>query len=76
MFIEWLRLEGTLKVIQFQPLPCAGCPPPAQAAQGPTQPGLECLQGWGINKPTIPWKDLDNKVLLITAFVQSSSLNT
>jgi len=24
-----------------------GCPPPAQAAQGPIQPGLECLQGWG-----------------------------
>ena len=24
-----------------------GCPPPAQAAQSPIQPGLECLQGWG-----------------------------
>ena len=24
-----------------------GCPPPAQAAQGPIQPGLERLQGWG-----------------------------
>jgi len=23
------------------------CPPTAQAAQGPIQPGLECLQGWG-----------------------------
>jgi len=24
-----------------------GCPPPAEAAQGPIQPGLEYLQGWG-----------------------------
>ena len=32
------------------PLPChgQGCPPPpTQAAQGPIQPGLECLQAWG-----------------------------
>jgi len=31
------------------PNPCRGqgCPPPAQAAQGPIQPGLEFLQGWG-----------------------------
>ena len=31
------------------PAPChgQGCPPPAQAAQGPIQPGFECLQGWG-----------------------------
>jgi len=28
-----------------------GCPPPAQAAQGPIQPGLECLQTWGIHCP-------------------------
>jgi len=29
--------------------PChgQGCHPPAQAAQGPIQPGLECLQRWG-----------------------------
>ena len=24
-----------------------GCPPPGEAAQGPIQPGLERLQGWG-----------------------------
>ena len=31
------------------PTPCCGqgCPPPAQAAQGLIQPGLERLQGWG-----------------------------
>jgi len=31
--------------------PCCGqgyCPP-AQAAQGPIQPGLEHLQGWGVH---------------------------
>jgi len=26
-----------------------GCQPPAQAAQSHIQPGLECLQGWGIH---------------------------
>ena len=31
------------------PNPCheQGCPKPAQSAQGPIQPGLESLQGWG-----------------------------
>ena len=31
------------------PTPCCrqGCHPPAQVAQGPTQPTLEHLQGWG-----------------------------
>ena len=45
---EWLRLEGTLKVIELQP-PCHGqsCLSLDQAAQGPVQPGLEHLQGWG-----------------------------
>jgi len=47
--MECLGLEGTLKLTQFQLLPWAGCPPPAQTAQGPVQPGLECLQGWGIH---------------------------
>ena len=26
-----------------------GCQPPGQAAQSHIQPGLECLQRWGIN---------------------------
>jgi len=43
-----LGLEGITKITQLQP-PCygQGCHPPAQAAQGPIQPGLEHLQGWG-----------------------------
>ena len=28
-------------------LPWAGLPPSSSAAQGPIQPGLECLHGWG-----------------------------
>ena len=44
-----------LKDHQLQPLCCRqGCQPPYlildQAAQGPIQPGLEHLQGWGIHK--------------------------
>ena len=41
--IEWFGLEGTSQ--PTQPLLCygQGCPPPAQAAQGSIQPGLECL---------------------------------
>lgn len=37
----------TLKLTQT--LPSAGYHPPAQAAQGQIQPGLECLQGRGIH---------------------------
>ena len=37
-------------IIEFQP-PCyvQGRQPPDQAAQSHIQPGLECLQGWGIH---------------------------
>jgi len=35
------------KVVKPQSLPWAGLPPPAQAAQGPIQPGLERLLVWG-----------------------------
>jgi len=37
-------------LIQFQP-PCyvQGRQPPDQTAQSHIQPGLECLQGWGIH---------------------------
>ena len=28
-------------------MPWTGLPPSSSAAQGPIQPGLECLQGWG-----------------------------
>jgi len=42
-----IALEGASKPTQFQPLPWADCPPPAQAAQSPTPPDLGHLQGWG-----------------------------
>jgi len=42
--IEWFGLEGTLKPIQFWPLPCAGCPPPAKAAQGPSNLALSTFR--------------------------------
>jgi len=37
-------------ITEFQP-PCyvQGHQPPDQAAQSHIQPGLECLQGWGIH---------------------------
>ena len=45
---EWFGLEGTLKIIWFQP-PCheQGHLPPAQGAQSSIQPGLEHCQGGG-----------------------------
>ena len=46
--IEWLRLEGTLKVTWFQ-TPChgQGCQPLVQIAENYIQPSFECLQTWG-----------------------------
>lgn len=43
--IARLRLEGTLKISQFQPLPQTGLPTTRSIASGPIQPGLECPQG-------------------------------
>lgn len=43
--MEWQGLEGTLKNIELQPLPWAGCPPSGQAVQGPNH-GLGLLQAW------------------------------
>ena len=47
--MEWPGLKRTTVIIEFQP-PCyvQGRQPPDQAAQSHIQPGLECLQGWGI----------------------------
>ena len=49
--IEWPGLKRITVIIEFQP-PCyvQGRQPPDQAAQSHNQPGLECLQGWGIHK--------------------------
>jgi len=48
--IEWPGLNRSTVTIEFQP-PCyvQGHQPPDQAAQSHIQPGLECLQGWGIH---------------------------
>ena len=48
--IEWSGLKGTTMIIEFQPpYYVQGRQPPEQAAQSHIQPGLECLQGWGIH---------------------------
>jgi len=46
--IEWVGLEGTLKIVLFQP-PChdQGHLPLDQVAQNPIQPGLEHFLGGG-----------------------------
>ena len=48
--VEWPGLKRTTVIVEFQP-PCyvQGRQPPDQAAQSHIQPGLECLQGWGIH---------------------------
>jgi len=48
---EWPGLKRTTTIIQFQ-TPCyvQGRQPADQAAQSHIQPGLECLQGWGIHQ--------------------------
>ena len=52
--IECLGLEGTPRIIKFQPLCHRKCHQPPklvldQVAQGPIQPGPEHLQGWSIH---------------------------
>ena len=48
--VEWPRLKRTSKIIQFQS-PCHGQGHQQldQADLSHIQPGLECLQGWGIH---------------------------
>jgi len=48
--MEEFVLEGTFEGHLVQP-PChkQGQLHPEQVAQSPVQPGLECLQGWGID---------------------------
>jgi len=74
--IQWLSLKRTATIIQFQP-PCyvQGHQPPDQAAQSHIQPGLECLQGWGIHsllgQPAPEVQDLgtSTRVLLHSCFL-------
>ena len=42
--IEWLRLEGTLKFIQFQPLPWQGCPHQLRLPRAPSNPALSTFR--------------------------------
>ena len=48
--MQWPGLKRTTVIIEFQS-PCyvQGCQPLDQDAQNHIQPGLECLQGWGIH---------------------------
>ncbi|SFW05231.1 Uncharacterised protein [Chlamydia abortus] len=48
--IEWPGLKRTTMIVEFQ-APChvQGRQPLERAAQSHIQPGLECLQGWGIH---------------------------
>ena len=42
-----LGWRGPQRSPNSNPLPWAGCPSPAQTAQGPIPPGLKYIQGWG-----------------------------
>jgi len=46
---EWPGLKGPQRSSSFNPCYVQGCQPADQAAQSHIQPGLECLQGWGIH---------------------------
>lgn len=45
--IEWLYLEGTLKLTQFQPPAVDWLPPASSGYPGSLDPGLEDLLVWG-----------------------------
>lgn len=53
---EWLGLGRILTIIQ---VPChyceRDCQPPDQAARGPNQLGISCLQGWDIHRLSGQW---------------------
>ena len=57
--VEWFGLEGTIKIIEFQP-PCYRQRhlPLNQVAQSPTQLALECFQGGGICESSFLHKTL------------------
>ena len=62
-----LGCKGAQRSPSSNPLLCAGHQPAAQAAQSHIQPGLGCLQGWGIHsllgQPVpVPHHPLDEKL--------------
>ena len=70
--IECPGLKKTTMIIEFQP-PCyvQGRQPLDQAAQIHIQPGLECLQGWGIHnllEQSVPVRQWVKNFLLISNF--------
>ena len=74
--IEWPGLKRTTTIIEFQP-PCyvQGHQPPDQAAQSHIQPGLECLQGWGIHSLLGQPVPLCVTTLCVKNFLLISNLN-
>jgi len=57
--VEWFGLEGTSRINKFQsPMSQAGLPDARsrldQITQGPIQPALKDLQGWGIHSLSGP----------------------
>jgi len=58
------------------PAPCyvQGCQPPDKAAQSHIQPGLECLQGWGIHS-LVRQPDQCVTALCVKNFLLVSNLN-
>jgi len=73
---KWLRLAGTLKSIQFQPPPWAGCPHQLRLPRGPIQPGHGHLQGWGTHSSLgssarAPSPGSEGKAMLIISVMHS-----
>ena len=68
-------MKRTIMIIEFQP-PCyvQGCQPLDQAAQSHIQPGLECLQGWGIHS-LLGWAVPVCHHLCVKNFLLISNLN-
>lgn len=66
-------MEKTLKIIEHQPPAVGWLPPPAKAAQGPIQPGLEHIQGFsGQSVPAVglSWSSTVHSLLLQTILVK------
>jgi len=47
--MAWVEKDHNDDQVSNPPAMVQGCQPPDQAAQSHIQPGLECLQGWGIH---------------------------
>ncbi|KAJ7421664.1 hypothetical protein BTVI_17271 [Pitangus sulphuratus] len=75
--MEWCGLEGTLKIISFQPQRRGqGHLPLDQVAQSPIQPGFEHCQGWGIHSFSGQTVNVDEVVLLLYRTGVDVSMNT